>query len=325
MNDLTKYHLITWSGYHASLMDNPVSATSLSGIMPLFEEKAATVSMVKHGMDIQKKVTEYLNPSQTPVIACDQPIFALAKFVQWKWPLIYGETNYVVMLGGLHIEMALWNVCGDLLDASGWTGALVEANVATSGTAESFLKVSHLAKTRQAHQTTAVALYKLLKDAYNSTRGFVDENDFHLWQVEMKKLYPTFVFWHMIMQLQIAILVFAKAQRENNFPLYVEVLESLAPWFFSLDHTNYARWIPIHLRDMKSLPEQIRSEFHKYWVISKSRNKFSCIPIDQAHEQNNAVLKGSGGIIGLTENKEALKRWMTAGPELSRILQEFED
>ena len=37
----------------------------------------------------------------------DQPLFALAKLIQWKWPEVYGESMHVVMMGGLHIEMAL--------------------------------------------------------------------------------------------------------------------------------------------------------------------------------------------------------------------------
>ena len=68
--------------------------------------------------------------------------------VQWKWPISHGEQAYVVMLGGLHIEMALWSLLGDLLDGSGWTTALSEAEVATSGVADSFLKATHLTRTR---------------------------------------------------------------------------------------------------------------------------------------------------------------------------------
>ena len=56
------------------------------------------------------------------------------------------------MLGGLHIEMALWKTNGELLEGSGWTKALFDAGVATSGTADSFLKVVHLTKTRYSHQ-----------------------------------------------------------------------------------------------------------------------------------------------------------------------------
>ena len=57
---------------------------------------------------------------------------------------------------------------GDLLDGSGWTDALTQADMASSGTSEGFLHVSHVTKTRKAHQITAVALYQLQQTAYFS-------------------------------------------------------------------------------------------------------------------------------------------------------------
>ena len=69
---------------------------------------------------------------------------------------------------------------------------------------------------------------------------------------------------------------------------------------------------------MKSLPDHVRSDLMKFWVISKTHNKFSSMPIDQVHEQNNKLVKGSGGAIGLTENPVAFRRWMIAGPEQAR-------
>ena len=47
------------------------------------------------------------------------------------------------------------------------------------------------------------------------------------------------------------------------------------------------------------------------------------MPIDQAHEQNNAYIKGDGGAVGLTDNPSALRSWMIAGPEVARIIEEF--
>ena len=55
------------------------------------------------------------------------------------------------MMGGLHMEMTLWNTLGGILESSGWTAALTEAEVASSGTADSFLKASYLIQTRHAH------------------------------------------------------------------------------------------------------------------------------------------------------------------------------
>ena len=84
--------------------------------MPLFYEKAATPAMVKHGMDVIQDAITLVNPGQIPVIVFDQPLFTIAKTVQWKWPDTHGEGKFVVMLGGLHLEMALWNTLGDLLE-----------------------------------------------------------------------------------------------------------------------------------------------------------------------------------------------------------------
>ena len=51
---------------------------------------------------------------------------------------------------------------------------------------------------------------------------------------------------------------------------------------------------------------------------------FSGIAIDQTHEQNNASVKGDGGAVGLTENPAALRRWVVSGPEMARLIGEFE-
>lgn len=145
--NLTSEDTVTWASFHSSdaaEKDPP----ALTALLPLFYEKAATPAMIKHGMNVLKQAIQFLNPNQVPVITVDQPLFALVKMVQWKWPASHGEKKYVVMLGGLHIEMALWSLLGDMLDGSGWTAALVEANVASSGVADSFLKVTHLTRTR---------------------------------------------------------------------------------------------------------------------------------------------------------------------------------
>ena len=95
-------------------------------------------------------------------------------------------------------------------------------------------------------------------------------------------------------------------------------------YFFAFDHYNYARWVSVHIPDMCSLPSSIKQQFKKHWVVSKTQHRFSSIPLDQVHEQQNAVVKGKGGIIGLTENPLALERWLLCGPELARCIFEFE-
>ena len=75
-------------------------------------------------------------------------------------------TKIVLMMGGLHIEMNLLKLLGDWLCGSGWITSLVQANVTTSGRAESMLSGSHVTRTRYAHQVTAGSLKILLDRAY---------------------------------------------------------------------------------------------------------------------------------------------------------------
>ena len=125
-----------------------------------------------------------------------------------------------------------------------------------------------------------------------------------------------------------AVLIYIRAISEADFELYVDALTQIVPWFFALDQIHYTRWIPVHLRDMVTLKDvhpTVFAEFMKgNFVVKKTERRFSAIAIDQAHEQNNASVKDDGGAVGLTENPAALRRWMVSGPEMARVIEEFE-
>ena len=243
-------------------------------------------------------------------MACDCPIFAVTKQIQWSFPESLGEDRFIVMFGGLHLDKGMWSALGDLLEGSRWSAAITEAKIATSGSAQALLKCSHITRTRHAYQVTALVLAKLQRQAYNHAETVLP---FIEWRNRMKE-YPTFLFWYLILETELQILIFIRAHHEKNFNRYVETLSNLMWLFFNLDHYNYSRWVSIHLRDMMSLTDQTRSDFEKNWVVNKSGKRFSFIPIDQAHEQENCKVKGESGAVGLTQNPQAFHRWMLAGP-----------
>ena len=157
-----------------------------------------------------------------------------------------------------------------------------------------------------------------------------DEQDlleFQQWCIHREKTCPHFQYWTIVIELEICLLIFVRSLRMASFTMYLDALTELAPWFYALDHINYAQWIPIYLKDMAELPKRhhvVAKEFNEgKFVVHKTRQVFSGIPIDQAHEQNNALIKGDGGAVGLTNNPSALLRWMIAGPEVSRVVEEF--
>ncbi|VDI48086.1 Hypothetical predicted protein [Mytilus galloprovincialis] len=264
---------ISWSAYHAAVLPDGNKLPAVSALLPLFHEQAKSVAMIRHSLNIIRSAVRKLNPGQTPVVAFDQPLFTVAKLIQWNWPQIYGEDHFVMMFGGLHIEMAAFKALG---------------------TADSFLKASHVTKTRRAHQVTACTLYRLLSNAYCQYKDVLRDDEvtleFEDWCLERSKESPHFKFCSL---------------------------------------KNYSRWLPIHLRDMvqlpKTNPETHRAFLEGNFVVNKTEKKFSCMAIDQAHEQNNACVKADGGAVGLTENPGALRRWMVAGPEMARLVNEFEN
>jgi len=93
-------------------------------------------------MNIVANATYCANPGQTPVLTVDQPLFALAKQIQWNWPENFGEHRFVLVLGGLHLEMAALRTLGNWLDCSGWTTAIVNINVTSCGKADALLHAS---------------------------------------------------------------------------------------------------------------------------------------------------------------------------------------
>ena len=96
---------ISWAAYHAIRKDQHDYMEGISSLLPLFTESSKSAAMMYHSMNIGKQAVHHLNPGQVPFITVDQPLFALAKKIQWNFPDVFGEDKFVVLLGGLHIEM----------------------------------------------------------------------------------------------------------------------------------------------------------------------------------------------------------------------------
>ena len=122
---------------------------------------------------------------------------------------------------------------------------------------------------------------------------------------------------------------FVNALRARQFDFHLETIEQLMPLINALDHHLYARTLPIYLRDMCTLEERhpaIHKEFMEgNFVGQKSKRSGSTIALDQTYEQLINVLKGDGGIIGLSEDPSSLRLHQVAGPELARLVAQFEE
>ena len=71
-------------------------------------------------------------------------------------------------------------------------------------------------------------------------------------------------------------------------------------------------------------PDIYQNFLKGHFTVRKSDKVLSCIGEDQAHEQNNKFVKIVGGAVDILESDESLLKWMVGGPEIARMVNEFE-
>ena len=122
---------------------------------------------------------------------------------------------------------------------------------------------------------------------------------------------------------------FVRSLHEGDFDLYVQVLDELCPWFFAFDHTNYASWLPIHIKDLVELPVKHRTVYEEFkkgsFLVQRPTHKFSLMVKDQWHEHSNRKLQaGGGGLSDMYDDTDMITLYMLAGPDSVKLTDEFE-
>ena len=140
----------SWSVFHSKEAQK-VNVVDISVMLPIWRDDSKSIATIKHVINVIIRSIDFLNSGQPAVIGFDQPLYAIAKALQWKYLSLHGPEKLIVMLGPLHIEMAVLSCLGDILEKSGWTTALANANITSTG--NEFLLSGHsVAKTKYAHK-----------------------------------------------------------------------------------------------------------------------------------------------------------------------------
>ena len=274
-------------------------------------------------MNIIEELVSHLNPGQMTIITGDQPVYAIGKQVNWMFPERY--QNVIWMMGPLHIEMAFLSAIGDWHDGCGWLQIFEKANITTTGRIESLLTGKKVKRTRYVHQLSLAALTKLSKSAFEDQNRFSTFDD---WKEHSIKSNANACYWFQVIELESLLFSFIKSLRDADYWLFVKYLKDTNPWMFVLDHIHYARWMSVFLADLQQIHLKYPSVFEAfkkgYFTVKNSSRIFSNIGVDQAHEQNNKLVKIDGGAIDILDNPNALLRWAVAGPVISLICKDAE-
>ena len=104
-------------------------------------------------------------------------------------------------------------------------------------------------------------------------------------------------------------------------------MTSMAPWFLRTSRWLYetASSMSWDLSGIVVCPEIYQEFCAGDFVVQKNLNSFSSIAPEQAHEQNNAVIKWVGKAADLLSSglDAALRRWEVAGLEVCELLSEY--
>ena len=127
---------------------------------------------------------------------------------------------------------------------------------------------------------------------------------------------PLKKFWRSYLEMVSLLLTSIRATREGTWPLHLECIREMLPWYFAYDHVNYARYLPVYLIHMIQLPEthpeaQLMLQNGEFGVQRTTEHGFAQLPIDQTIEQTlNRSTKTKGGIVGFSLKKNAVQRWL---------------
>ena len=92
-NALSESTIKPWSKYHSDIGQISVDIPGKHAILPLVNAPVHTLQTQLHCMKYIKKTVDLLNPGQTAVDVCDQPVYALNKEIQLRNPEDFGSSS----------------------------------------------------------------------------------------------------------------------------------------------------------------------------------------------------------------------------------------
>ena len=97
---------------------------------------------------------------------------------------------------------------------------------------------------------------------------------------------PMKSFCNSYLEMVSLLLRLIRATLEGNWSLHLDSIRRMLPWYFTYDHTNYARYLPVYLVQMMLLPDthpkaQSMLENGDLGVQRTTKHGFAQLPVDQ--------------------------------------------
>ncbi len=119
------------------------------------------------------------------------------------------------------------------------------------------------------------------------------------------------------------MMLFVRAELEGDWPQHLLAVNAMMPYFLCGGHINYARYGLYYLRSMECLPIEVLNKFMKgEHVMRHKPGLWNAIWSDMFIETTFMRYgHGPGGLVGITLNQSALKRWALSLHTCSRLIK----
>ena len=282
---------------------------------PLIDMNPADPDTMMTAMVEAQKLTKQCG-QQVTVFTNDQQLYKVAVNVMWVYPENF--SLLVPRLGGMHMLMSFMGCVGVLMADSG----LEEVLKSSFGSVANMLAGKRFPQNVRALRLVVEELLRefLVKtDCYSDLMEALGDaatqsKTTEMWVENLVK--PVFI-----------MMLFVRAEREGDWPLHLRAVKEMLPYFFAASHINYARYGLYYLRSMEKLPKEILTHFLKgEHVMCHKPGIWNAIWSDMYIESTFMRYgHGPNGIVGITLQPSALKRWALSMHTCSQLVQDVAD
>lgn len=337
-----------WAGW-VSLTGKPEyetasAKTTVDYMVPIHKPITENIT-VQQILRICQKASQDVNQEVT-IITFDLAVVMKAYSIMWQNPEEFGDV--LVRIGVFHTICSYLGVLGKMMTGTGFEDIVIEAGICASGSLDQVMRGKHYNRAMRVHKLMYETLERLLLQSFFATTegsGIFNSNlqeklevfiqspsglDEILDSDSFNQLYSKFsafkdairqgdhgktaILWLNYMDKVALLLQFTRATRLNDFDLHIISLWNMCSAFFSFNHHNYARYLPVYLLTLMNL-----SHTHPGAEDLLRRNGFSVSrsdvpsarnPVDLTIEETiNRHAKSHCGIVGFSRNPSAYNRW----------------
>ena len=355
----------SWTGFNILLRKDFIVIKDNIGYLPTINSPATSLPTIHEMLCQALKIKEQLSLDHV-ILVCDQAIYAKATEVAWAHQEKF--KSVILRLGTFHTICTFLAVIGKRFGDAGLTDVAIESGVVAEGSTKGVLTGKHYNRAVRFHKLLYESMMRMVwekfvawmeerlmeenrslqeiyedlgeLDSENGTgifRRLLESNKFErifeLFHVYFDKLTKQngsmSEFWVSYVTMVSTLLNIIRASREGNFQLHLESIESIIPWCFAYDRTNYSRYLPWYIHSMMELQESNPAAWEYlqnggFSTQMSNNNTFGRVPMDQAIEETaNKDTQTPGGTKGFSLKKNAVSKYYITADFRKSCLQQL--